>query len=265
MTEDDQHVRQMFEAPAAAYDQLMGRYLATLGPAFADAAGITAGTRVLDVGCGPGGLTSELVRLVGPESVAAIDPSPPFVEACRSRHPGVDVRVGVAEEIPFDDDAFDATLASLVVGFMSDPATGAREMARVTRPGGVVAMCFWDLNRMPAINTFWAAAAQVDADSNRHSGDQRRFGRNEGDLGGLLRAAGLGDVQESALMARSEYADFDDWWTPFTLGVGPIGSYVASISDDQRQAIRAACDESLGHPREPFTMQPYAWFARGTA
>lgn len=265
MTESIEHVRQMFEAPATAYDQLMGRYLPTLAPALADAAGVTAGQRVLDVGCGPGGLTSELVRRVGAQSVTAIDPSPPFAEACRSRHHGVDVRVGVAEELPFDDDAFDAALASLVVGFMSDPELGAREMARVTRPGGVVAVCFWDLQRMPSINTFWTAARRVDDDGDRHAEDQTRFGGREGELGGLLRSAGLHDVYESSIMARSEYADFDDWWTPFTLGVGPIGAYLQSIDDGQRQAIRATCDEILDHPREAFTMEASAWLARGIA
>ena len=86
-----------FVVAAEGYDRLMGRYLPSLGPAFADAARITAGQRVVDVGCGPGGLTGELVRRCGAEAVAAIDPSPPFVEACRTRHPGVDVRIGVAE------------------------------------------------------------------------------------------------------------------------------------------------------------------------
>ena len=124
-----------FDVAADAYDRFMGRYSVLLSPQLADLAGVAAGQRVLDVGCGPGALTAELVARVGADSVAAIDPSEPFVEAARARNPGADVRLGSAEELPFPDDTFDAALAQLVVQFMSDPAAGVGEMARVTRPG----------------------------------------------------------------------------------------------------------------------------------
>lgn len=144
-----------FRVPADAYDALIGRFLPTLAPAFADAAGVRAGMRALDVGCGPGGLTAELVRRLGPAAVSAIDPSLPFVQACRSRLPEIDAVVGTAEDLPFGDGQFDVALASLVVPFMTDPVAGVREMARVTVPGGAVALCFWDLARMPTIRTYW--------------------------------------------------------------------------------------------------------------
>src|SRR3954452_6746494 len=119
----------------------MGRYSVLLSPQLADLAGVAAGQRVLDVGCGPGALTPELVARVGADAVAAIDPSEPFVEAARARHPGVDVRRGAAEALPFPDGEFDAAIAQLVVQFMRDPAAGVGEMARVTRAGGVVVAC----------------------------------------------------------------------------------------------------------------------------
>lgn len=135
----------------------MGRYALTLATALVDTAGVTSGMRVLDVGCGPGGLTQELVRRVGAGNVAAIDPAPQFTTACRDRLPGVDVRDGVAEKLPWANGAFDATLSSLVLGFMSDPDQGVREMARVTRPGGTVAACMWDTTAggMTMLRIFW--------------------------------------------------------------------------------------------------------------
>ena len=250
-----------FVVAAEGYDRLMGRYLPTLGPAFADAARITGGLRVLDVGCGPGGLTGELVGRVGAAAVAAVDPSPPFVEACRERHPGVDVRIGVAEQLPFDDGEFDATLACLVVGFMSDAHAGVVEMSRVTRPGGTVAACFWDVANMPAIQLFWRAAAQVDP---TRSGEVARLGSREGDLAALFVHAGLRDVEETTLAARSTYRDFDDWWAPIAQGVGPAGAYYLSLDDAQRDAVRGACEHQVGHLDTPFALEARAWCARGT-
>jgi SAM-dependent methyltransferase len=261
MSETAAGVCAAFVVPAEGYDRLMGRYLVSLGPAFADAAGITPGQRVLDVGCGPGGLTGELVRRVGASAVAAIDPSPPFVEACRARHPGVDVQVGVAEQLPFADDAFDASLACLVVGFMSDAHAGVLEMARVTKPGGTVAACFWDVAQMPAIQLFWRAAAEVDPS---RSGEVARLGSREGDLGALLTNSGLGDVQETALAAHAEYQNFADWWSPIAQGIGPAGAYYLSLDDERRGAVRATCERLLGHPDSSFVLEARAWCARGT-
>ena len=119
-----------FAVAAEAYDRFMGRYSIPLAPQLAALAGVRAGQRVLDVGCGPGALTTELVRLLGPAGVTAVDPSESFVAAARERHPGVTVEQAAAEQLPFPDDAFDAALAQLVVHFMADPVAGLREVAR---------------------------------------------------------------------------------------------------------------------------------------
>ncbi|MEP6665724.1 MAG: methyltransferase domain-containing protein, partial [Nocardioidaceae bacterium] len=132
-----------FDVTADAYHQFMGRYSEPLAIAFADLAGARAGMRALDVGCGPGALTAELVTRLGPDAICAIDPSESFVAAVRARFPGVDVRSGVAEQLPFPDETFDLALAELVVHFMTDPVAGLQEMARVTRPAGQIAACVW--------------------------------------------------------------------------------------------------------------------------
>src|SRR5256714_9940905 len=152
-----------FNVAADAYDSFMGRFSMQLSAQLADLAGIERGQRVIDIGSGPGALTTELVRRLGADAVAAADPSEPFVEAARERHPGVDVRLAPAEDLPFDNDSFDAALAQLVVHFMADPIAGLAEMARVTHPGGVVAACVWDLagGRAP-IPPVWQAARGLD-------------------------------------------------------------------------------------------------------
>jgi SAM-dependent methyltransferase len=251
-----------FTAAAEAYDRFMGRYTTRLAPALADAAGVRGGMAVVDVGCGPGGLTAELARRVGAERVAAVDPAPQFVAACRSRVPGADVREGVVEELPWADDAFDAALSCLVVGFMRDADRGVREMARVTRPGGTVAACMWDIDGggMTMLRTFWMAARSLDPEV---AGEERRAGTSEGDLGERFRRAGLRDVDEGALGVRVDYAGFDDLWEPFTLGVGPAGQYVVSLPAEQRERLREACAAAV--PDGSFSLDARAWFARGTA
>ena len=250
-----------FVVSADGYDRLMGRYLPSLAPAFADVAGVRQGQQVLDVGCGPGGLTGELVRRVGATDVAAIDPSPPFVEACRARQPRVDVRIGVAEDLPFGAAEFDAALACLVVGFLSDAHAGVAEMTRVTRPGGTVALCFWDAARMPAVQLFWRAAAQVDPS---RSGEVARLGSREGDLAALLTDAGLHDVRETTVAASARYQDFHDWWSPIEQGVGPAGAYYRSLDEAHREAVREAARRLIGDPAGSFHLHATAWCARGT-
>src|SRR5215468_1990729 len=130
-----------FDVSADAYLRFMGRYSEPLAAQFADLAGVRRGQRLLDVGCGPGALTAELVRRAGADAVSAVEPSASFVAATRDRLPGADIRLAAAEKLPFPDATFDTVLAQLVIHFMTDPVRGLREMSRVTHPGGVVAAC----------------------------------------------------------------------------------------------------------------------------
>src|SRR4029450_6701473 len=151
-----------FHASADAYDRFVGRYGPSLASALVGFAGVKPGMRALDVGCGPGALAAALVDRLGAASVSAADPSTPFVDACQTRLPGVDVVEAPAEALPFADGTFDATLSQLVVNFMGDPEAGVREMARVTRPGGVVASCVWDYaGEMTLLRAFWDAARGI--------------------------------------------------------------------------------------------------------
>jgi SAM-dependent methyltransferase len=254
-------LRVSFFVAADAYDRFMGRYSRLLSPQMADLAGIAPGQRALDVGCGPGALTAELVARLGADAVAAVDPSEPFVAAARERHAGVDVRQASADQLPFADDVFDAALAQLVVHFMPDPVAGLSEMRRVTRPGGVVAACVWDhAGGKGPLGTFWQAARDLDPGVH-DEGDLP--GAREGHLEQLFTAAGLSDVQSSTVVAELEHAGFDEWWEPYTAGVGPAGAYVAALDPERQAALRDRCRALL--PDGPFTLTSIAWAARGNA
>lgn len=249
----------MFTVAAEAYDSYMGRYSRPLAPDFASFARVEPGQRVLDVGCGPGALCAELVARLGPSSVSAVDPSEPFVEAARERHPGVDVRKASAEALPYPDDAFDASLAQLVVHFMTDPVAGLSEMARVTRPGGVVAACVWDHSgEHGPLSRFWAVARELDPQAEDES---RLPGVRAGHLAELLEEAGLSRIEEDALSVHVEHASFDAWWEPFTHGVGPGGAYVAGLEPEHRARLRERCRAQT--PDGSFVVTARAWAALG--
>jgi SAM-dependent methyltransferase len=250
-----------FNVAAESYDRFMGRYSSLLAPQMADLAGIAPGQQVLDVGSGPGALTAVLVERLGAAGVAAAEPSASFVAAARRRFPGVDIRQAPAEALPFDDDAFDAAIAQLVVHFMADPVEGLREMARVTRPGGVVAACVWDHTggRGP-VSLLWAAARSLDPGA-VDEGDLP--GARRGQLAELFRTAGIEHVEDGELAVRRDHATFEEWWEPYMAGVGPAGAYVAALEPLARDRLRERCRELL--PEAPFTLESIAWTARGRA
>jgi SAM-dependent methyltransferase len=248
-----------FAVAADLYDRFMGRYSVPLSAPFADFAGVSTGQRVLDVGCGPGALTAELARRLGSSAVSAVDPSESFVEAMESRHPGVDVQRAPAEQLPFGDDDFDATLAQLVVHFLPDPIAGVREMARVTRAGGIVAACVWDhAGSDGPLSPFWEAAHDLDPEV---ADESELPGAREGHLAELFEAAGLREVEGGDVAVTVRHPTFDDWWEPYTLGVGPAGAYVAGLDPGRREELRERCRERLA--ATPIVLTARAWATRG--
>ncbi len=250
-----------FQVPAERYERFMGRYSRPLAPVFADFAGVVAPMRVLDVGAGSGALTAELVQRCGAGAVTAVDPSGPLLSALRDSHPEVTAAEAGAEQLPFADGTFDAALAQLVVHFMRDPVAGLREMGRVVRPGGTVAACVWDLAEgLGPVRVFWAAVRRLEADNR---GEALMPGARRGHLGELMTAAGLTVIEEESVSVQVVHESFEEWWEPYTYGVGPAGDYVASLDAAALDRLREACRDSL--PPGPVTVSALAWAARATA
>jgi SAM-dependent methyltransferase len=256
----------MFAVPADAYDRYVGRYSPALARELARFSDVRAGEAALDVGCGPGALTATLAALLGPEHVAAADPSESFVAACRERNPGVRVELAPAEALPFADGEFDHVLAQLVVNFLTDAPAGVAQMRRVTRPGGAISACTWDYAEgMTLIRTFFDAAIALDpAAAEYDEGRHMRYCRPD-ELRNLWVAGGLRGVDVQPLAVRAAYEGFDDLWSPLEYGVGPAGAYAVSLEPSRRAALREELRRRLGVGDAPFELTARAWAATGRA
>ena len=127
--------------------------------------------------------------------------------------------------------------------------------------GGAVAATVWNhATATGPLTTFWRAAKDLDPGV---ADEAALPGAGEGDLGALARAAGLRDVVEGTLMVSVAYSGFDQWWEPYTLGVGPAGDHVAGLPPEEREALRAHCAELL--PEGPFSVDATAWVITATA
>jgi ubiquinone/menaquinone biosynthesis C-methylase UbiE len=239
-----------FSVAAESYDRYIGRYSSALAPCFLDFAGVSGGP-VLEVGCGPGSLTEVLAARFGPANVAAVDPSEPFVAACRARVPGADVRVGAGEALPFPDGAFQGALSQLVLSFVREPDRLTAELSRVVRRDGTVAACTFEADGFALARTFWDAALHLDAGA---PDDASIPFRREAELVALFARAGFREVRTGVIEVEARYADFEDFWSPFAFGIGPAGGYLAAQPEARRAALRAGCFERLGQPAGPFTL-----------
>lgn len=247
------------------YDRHVGRYGSELAAGLIELAGVGPGDRVLDVGCGTGQLTVALAAALGGEHVAAVDPAEKALAVCRSRVPAADVRVASAKALPFADSEFHSVLAQLVVNLVGDPPGAVREMARVARPGAVVAACFWDDEEMPLLRSYWDAVSSVAPAALANVDERVQVGLAEVEV---LRewwdGAELQDVSLGGFEVGADYRSFDDLWFSFDAGVGHSGAVYVSLDRDQQRAVRADAYRRLGAPAGAFRLTAKVRTVRGT-
>jgi SAM-dependent methyltransferase len=251
---------------AAAYERFMGRWSAQLAPRFLDEVAMPAPGAVVDVGSGTGNLSRAVAERWPQCTVLGVEPSEPFVAAARDRLGDLRQRVrfeaGRADDLPLETASVDAALALLVLTFVGDADRAVAEMARVTRPGGVLAAAVWDYGRrMGMLRLLWDAAARLDPAVVGQDEGTMPLGR-PGGLIDLFQRAGLESVDGGRVSVSTEFTGLDDYWEPFLRGQGPAGVYVAGLSDAARAALRAEVAASVGDG--PFDLSATAWWVRGT-
>jgi SAM-dependent methyltransferase len=252
---------------AEAYERFMGRWSRRLALPFVKFAGLKDGDRVLDVGSGTGSLAMTVLREAPACRVVGVDPSPTYIVHARTRSGGgrATFEEGDAQHLRFPDGSFDAALALLVVNFIPDRAAAVREMARVTRPGGVVVAAVWDYGEgMEMLRAFWDEAVTLDPACEPR--DERHMPAcRPGELAALWTAQGLLDVREEPLAIPLTFSSFEDFWSPFQDGQGPAGAYVASLSEGPRRDLEQRLRRRLLGDRgdRPIALNARAWAVRG--
>jgi SAM-dependent methyltransferase len=253
----------------AAYERFLGRWTERLAIAFADFVRLPDAGEALDLGCGTGSLAAEIARRRPLSRVIGVDIAEPYVRYARERRTMANLTFERADAsaLAFVNDTFAATMAQLVLTFVPDARQVVTEMARVTRPGGVVAAAVWDFcGGLVYQRLFWDTAAVLDASAGRAR--DRLFSHPLSQpeaLAELWRSAHLADVEIGSLTIRMDYSSFDDYWEPLLGGQGPVGTFVQSLDAALLERLRSAVRSSYlsGRPDGPRSLTATAWGVRG--
>jgi SAM-dependent methyltransferase len=252
-----------------AYEAYMGRWSRPLARVFIEWLQPRASANFLEVGCGTGALTSTICDRCEPASVVACDPSEPFVEHARKTLTDARVSFVVAgvEALPHRDGGFDAVVSGLVLNFIPDPGPAVASIRARARPGGTVAAYVWDYAEgMELLRFFWEEAVALDPRAAALD-EGRRFPLcRTGSLASLFRTAGIARVETHPLEIPTDFADFDDYWTPFLRGTGPAPGYVASLEPPGRELLRERLRRRLHAGSDGrIQLRARAWAVRGVS
>lgn len=254
-------------ANAIGYEQLMGRWSVRLAALYTDFARLRDGGRILDVGCGTGALVKTIADKTRTSEIVGVDPAQSFIDYARSRFNDrrIVLEVGDAMQLSFPAAHFDQTLSLLVMMFVPQPERAANEMKRVTRPGGTISACTWHRDELELTSIFWEEACKLDPGADARA-QRPKHSNREGQLTALWQSAGLLDVEETAITMQLPFTSFNDFWDPHLRGVAPQGAYVASLSEERREALRKALHSRIlgGRQDGAFTLAAKALAVRGT-
>jgi len=246
-------------ADGHVYERLMGRWSRRVGQVFLDWLALPKGLRCIDVGCGNGAFTEELIAHSAPAEIVGVDPSDGQLAHARTRPQAglAQFQTGDAQALPFADRSFDAALMALVISFVPDPAKAVREMARVTRPGGTVATYMWDAagGGIP-VEPIHAAMRSLGLEAPHPPG--LTVARQDS-MQALWQQAGLQSIETRAIRIEVSFSGFDDFWDSNDVPVGPAGQAIQRLSPEMREKLKAQLRKQL--PARPDGRIVYEAFA----
>jgi SAM-dependent methyltransferase len=248
-----------------AYDLYVGRWSSRVAQVFLDWLALPPGLRWLDVGCGTGALTAQILDRCEPSSAVGVEPSEGFLaEARRRLGARAELHRAGAEAIPLPDASVDVTVSGLVLNFVSDARAAVAESRRVTRPGGTLGAYVWDYaGHMQLMRYFWDAAVELDPGA---PDEGLRFPISDpGRLEELFAGAGLTGPHARSIDVATTFTDFDDYWQPFLGGQGPAPAYAMSLDEGARERLRDRIRERLPIRRDgSIPLVARAWAVRAS-
>ncbi|MFZ0238364.1 MAG: methyltransferase domain-containing protein, partial [Xanthobacteraceae bacterium] len=227
-----------------AYERLMGRWSKLAGEKFLDWLDAPKNQKWLDVGCGNGAFTEVLIARCAPAAVIGVDPSEGQLAYARGRTgtKRAEFRVADAQALPFPDKSFDATTMALVIVFIPDPAKAAREMARVVRPGGIVATYMWEFPDGFPLAPLAAAMKNLGLTLPERP-NVEASARDA--MRAIWKAAGLNAIESEVIRIRVNFTSFDDFWDSNTVPVGPSGKALSELTPSAREQLKTRLRERL--------------------
>jgi SAM-dependent methyltransferase len=203
-----------------AYEKYMGRWSRRIAPRFLDWLSPAPDEEWLDIGCGTGALSSAVLAKCAPRRVVGADTSDAFVEVARSqiRDSRFQSRMGNGTAPPFDDDEFGIAVSGLVLNFIGDSEKAVAEMARVVRPGGLVALYVWDYaGHMQIMRYFFDAAVETDVRAREFDDGVKAPICRPGPLSRLFTGTGLVEIEVQGIHIPTAFEDLTTIGDPFSV------------------------------------------------
>jgi SAM-dependent methyltransferase len=242
-SEFDGWERARWAGRAAAYDRSFARLCAHPAAALLDAAGVDKGHRLLDVGTGTG--TVAALAASRGASVVAVDAEPSMLDLAAKRLPANATVLATLPVLPFPARTFDATVGNFVINHVGNPAAAVAEMARVTRPGGRIALTVWP-SPPPTPQRLWGEifdAAGAERPSTLPRLDPGNdFPRTREGVSALVEGAGLDDVTCTTL-SWTLHIDPNDFWAGPAAGLSIAGLVLDHQPPSVIPEVRAAFEE----------------------
>ncbi|MAT99060.1 MAG: SAM-dependent methyltransferase [Anaerolineaceae bacterium] len=252
-----------------SYERFMGRWSHLVAREFLSWLAVPPNSRWLDVGCGTGSLTKQILETNRPQNIVSVDPSPEFVEFARQSvpDPAVQFRVGLAQSLELEANQFDAVVSALVLNFVPQPETAVAEMLRVVKPGGAIGIFLWDYAEgMEMLRYFWDATVALDKKAEALDEGVRFPLCRDGQLESLVRRCGLKQIEAIPIEVVTHFQDFADFWTPFLGYVGPAPAYVMSLTPGEKQRLKNKVHNSLPINQDgSISLVARAWAVKGIA